>query len=164
MAKKRKSNKVLYILIGLVVVLVIIAIIGKSAGWIGKTKEIEVEIAEVAVERIVETVSASGTVQPVYEVKISPDVPGEIIELNIEEGDSVARDKILLKIRPDIYQSSLERAKANLNQQKANRADARARVARAEASLGLAVRHLSKASGHSLTNRIAFNKAGGRGG
>ena len=135
MAKKRKSNKVLYILIGLVVVLVIFAIIGKSAGWIGKAKEIEVEIAEAVFERIVETVSASGMVQPVYEVKISPDVPGEIIELNIEEGDSVARNKILLKIRPDIYQSSLERAKANLNQQKANRYDAGARVARAEAQL-----------------------------
>ncbi|MCK5211055.1 MAG: efflux RND transporter periplasmic adaptor subunit [Cyclobacteriaceae bacterium] len=135
MAKKRKSNKVLYILIGLVVVLVIFAIIGKSAGWIGKAKEIEVEIAEAVFDRIVETVSASGMVQPVYEVKISPDVPGEIIELNIEEGDSVARNKILLKIRPDIYQSSLERAKANLNQQKANRYDAGARVARAEAQL-----------------------------
>lgn len=135
MAKKRKSNNVLYILIGLVVVLVIVAIIGKSAGWIGKAKEIEVEIAEAKNERIIETVSASGMVQPVYEVKISPDVPGEIIELNIEEGDSVSRNEILLKIRPDIYQSSLERAKANLNQQKANLADARARVARTEAQL-----------------------------
>lgn len=133
MAKKKKSNKVLYILIGLVVALVIVAIVGKSAGWIGKSKEIEVEIAEATIDRIIETVSASGTVRPVYEVKISPDVPGEIIELNVEEGDSVARNTILLKIRPDIYQSYLERAKANLNQQKANRADARARVARAEA-------------------------------
>lgn len=133
MAKKKKSNKVLFILIGLVVVLVIVAIIGKSAGWIGKAKEIEVEVSKAKSNRIIETVSASGMIQPVYEVKISPDVPGEIIELNIEEGDSVIRDKILLKIRPDIYQSSLERAKANLNQQKANRADARARVARAEA-------------------------------
>ena len=138
MAKKRKSNKVLYILIGLVVVLVIFAIVGKSAGWIGKAKEIEVEIAEASLNKIIETVSASGMVQPVYEVKISPDVPGEIIELNIEEGDSVGRNTILLKIRPDIYQSSLERAKANLNQQKANLAESRARVARSEAQLILA--------------------------
>jgi len=135
MAKKKKSNKVLYILVGLVVLLVVFAIIGKSAGWIGKTKEIEVEVSDAKKERIVETVSASGMIQPVYEVKISPDVPGEIIELNVEEGDSVVRDQVLLKIRPDIYQSSLERVKANLNQQKANLADARARVARAEAQL-----------------------------
>ncbi len=135
MKQKKQSNKVLYSLIGLVVVLVIFAIVGKSAGWIGKAKEIEVELAEASINKIVESVSASGMVQPVFEVKISPDVPGEIIELNIEEGDSVLRNQILLKIRPDIYQSSLERANANLNQQKANLADARARIARAEAQL-----------------------------
>lgn len=135
MANKKKSNKVLYILIGLVVVLVVVAIIGKSAGWIGKTKEIEVEVTEAKTERIIETVSASGMIQPVYEVKISPDVPGEIIELNIEEGDSVEMGQLLISIRPDIYQSAVERVRANLNQQKANLADARARVARAEAQL-----------------------------
>ena len=74
-------------------------------------------------------------IQPVYEVKISPDVSGEIIELNVEEGDSVLLNQVLLKIRPDIYQSYLERATANLNQQKANLADAKARVARSEAQL-----------------------------
>ena len=135
MAKKKKSNKVLYILLGLVVLLVVFAIVGKSAGWIGKAKEIEVEVAEAKNERIVETVSASGMILPVYEVKISPDVPGEIIELNVEEGDSVVRDQVLIRLRPDIYKSALERAKANLNQQKANLADARARKARAEAQL-----------------------------
>lgn len=135
MKRKKQSNKVLYSLIGLVVVLVIFTIVGKTAGWIGKAKEVEVELAEASINKIIESVSASGMVQPVFEVKISPDVPGEIIELNIVEGDSVLRDQILLKIRPDIYQSSLERANANLNQQKANVADARARVARAEAQL-----------------------------
>jgi len=135
MAKKKKSNKVLYILVGLVVVLVVFAIIGKSAGWIGKTKEIEVELMEASKKRIVETVSASGMIQPVYEVKISPDVPGEIIELNVEEGDSVQRGELLIRIKPDIYESALERVQANLNQQKANLADASARVARAQAQL-----------------------------
>jgi HlyD family secretion protein len=135
MVKKKKSNKILYILLGLVVLLVIFAIVGKSAGWIGKAKEIEVELAKARSERIIETVSASGMIQPVYEVKISPDVPGEIIELNVEEGDSVEREQVLIRLRPDIYQSALERAKANLNQQKANLADARARIARAEAQL-----------------------------
>jgi HlyD family secretion protein len=135
MAKQKKSNKVLYILLGLVVLLVIFAIIGKSAGWIGKTKQTEVEVTEAKNERIIETVSASGMIQPVYEVKISPDVRGEIIELNIEEGDSVERGQLLIEIRPDIYQSALERVRANLNQQKANHADAKARVARSEAQL-----------------------------
>jgi HlyD family secretion protein len=135
MAKKKKSNNILYVLLGLVIVLVIVAVIGKSAGWIGKTKEIEVEVTKSKAETIVETVSASGMIQPVYEVKISPDVPGEIIELNVEEGDSVMRGDLLIEIRPDIYQSALERVLANLNQQKANLAEAKARVARAEAQL-----------------------------
>jgi HlyD family secretion protein len=135
MAQKRKSNKVLYILLGLAAVLITVAVIGKKAGWIGKTKETEVEIEEAKTGRIIETVSASGGIQPVYEVKISPDVPGEIIELNVEEGDSVVMGELLLKIRPDIYQSAVERTRANLNQQKANLADARARVARSEAQL-----------------------------
>ena len=135
MEKKRKSNKVLYILISLVVVLIIVAVIGKKAGWIGKTKELEVELAQAKKTRIVEKVSASGMIQPVYEVKISPDVSGEIIELHVEEGDSVQKGELLIKIRPDIYQSSLERAKANLNQQKANLAEASARESQMEAQL-----------------------------
>lgn len=133
--KRKRSNKLLYILSGLVVVLLIFAIIGKKQGWIGKAKQIEVELGDVTRVRIQEQVSASGMIQPVYEVKISPDVPGEIIELNVEEGDSVKRGELLLKIRPDIYQTGLERARANLNQQLANLSEARARVARAEAQL-----------------------------
>lgn len=135
MTQKRKSNKILYILLGLVAILIVIAVIGKKAGWIGKTKETEVEVEVAKTGRIIETVSASGGIQPVYEVKISPDVPGEIIELNVEEGDSVVQGQLLIKIRPDIYQSALERTRANLNQQKANLADARARVARSEAQM-----------------------------
>jgi HlyD family secretion protein len=133
--KRKRSNKLLFLLTGLVVVLLVFALIGKKQGWIGKAKEIEVELGDVAKVRIVEQVSASGMVQPVYEVKISPDVPGEIIELNVEEGDSVQKGQLLLKIRPDIYQTGVERARANLNQQLANLSEARARVARAEAQL-----------------------------
>jgi HlyD family secretion protein len=132
---KKKSNKLLFILVGAVVVLVIFAAVGKKAGWIGQQKEIEVELAKVDLETIVEKVSASGTVQPVTEVKLSPDVSGEIIELWIEEGDSVTQGQELLKLRPDNYVSTVERMRANLNQMKANIADARARKARAQAQL-----------------------------
>lgn len=135
MAKKRKSqNKILYILIGVVVLLIIFAIVGKSQGWVGKKKAMEVELGKAERATIVEKVSASGSVQPVVEVKISPEVPGEIIELAIEEGDSVTRNDFLLKIRPDNFISAFNRARANLNQQKANLADAKARQARAEAT------------------------------
>ncbi|MFT6865590.1 MAG: HlyD family secretion protein [Cyclobacteriaceae bacterium] len=135
MAKKtRSNNKVLFILLGVTAILIIVAVVGKSQGWIGKKKEIEVEFGKVAKVTIIEKVSASGSVQPVIEVKISPEVPGEIINLSIEEGDSVSKGDFLLKIRPDNFESALQRQKAIWNQQKANLADARAREARAKAS------------------------------
>ncbi len=135
MARKRKSNRTIYIILGIFLVLILFIILAKSQGWIGKSKELEVELGKAKFGRIVDQVSATGMVQPVYEVKISPDVSGEIIALLVEEGDSVKEGQLLIKIRPDIYQSALERAKANLNQQKANLAEARARVARTQAQL-----------------------------
>jgi HlyD family secretion protein len=136
MAKKKKksNNRILYILVGVVAVIIIFAIVGRSQGWIGKKKEIEVEVSDVARKTIIEKVSASGTVQPVIEVKISSEVSGEIIELAIEEGDSVQKGQFLLKVRPDNFISAVERAQANLNQQNANLSDAKARLARAEAT------------------------------
>ncbi|MGF1636606.1 MAG: efflux RND transporter periplasmic adaptor subunit [Cyclobacteriaceae bacterium] len=133
MTRKKKSNKTLYIASGILVIVIVFLIIGKKAGWIGKPEVKEVELTAVKKGIITEKVSASGMIQPVVEVKISPDVAGEIIELHVEEGDSVQRGQLLLKIRPDIYQSSLERARATLNQQYANLAEAKARLARAEA-------------------------------
>jgi HlyD family secretion protein len=117
---RKKSNKLVYWLIGAVVVILVFVGVGKSAGWIGKPKEIEVELAKVRRVTIVEKVSASGTVQPVTEVKIAPEVSGEIIELLIEEGDSVTKGQQLVKIRPDTWQSQLDRAQAGLSQQSAN--------------------------------------------
>jgi HlyD family secretion protein len=135
MTKKKKSNnKIIYILLSLVVVLVIVLLVGKSKGWIGKEKEIEVELGKATAVTIIEKVSATGAIQPVLEVKISPEVPGEIIQLAIAEGDSVAKGDFILKIRPDNFQSALERQRAILNQQKANLADAKARMARSNAS------------------------------
>lgn len=129
MAKqKQKSNKLIYWLIGSLLVLIVFLVVGKSAGWIGKPKEIEVELAKVKRVNIVEKVSASGTVQPVTEVKIAPEVSGEIIELLVEEGDSVQRGQLLVKIRPDTWESQLQRAQASLSQQRANLAQAEANL------------------------------------
>lgn len=136
MAKQtRKSNKMIYWLIGAVIFLTIFIIVGKSAGWIGKPKETEVELAKVKRTMIVEKVSASGTVQPVTEVKIAPEVSGEIIDLLIVEGDSVTKGKSLVKIRPDTWQSQLERAEAGLSQQRANLEQSKSSLSRTEATL-----------------------------
>lgn len=132
--QKRKSNKLIYWLIGAVVVLLLVIVVGKSQGWIGKPQELEVELAKAKRATIVEKVSASGTVQPVIEVKIAPEVSGEIRELLIEEGDSVAKGRMLVKIRPDTWQSQLNRAEASLNQQHSNLESSKAALSRSEAT------------------------------
>jgi HlyD family secretion protein len=129
----KKSNNLLYILLGAVGVIILFAVIARSAGWIGGPKETEVEFATVKKASIVEKVSASGEIQPEVEVKLSPDVAGEIIELNVQEGDSVELGRLLVKIRPDNFISALDRTRANLNQQMANLAQAKASLQRAEA-------------------------------
>lgn len=129
----KKSNKLLYYLLGAVGLIIVFAIIGRSAGWIGGAKETEVEFATVKKTAIIEKVSASGEIQPEVEVKLSPDVAGEIIELNVQEGDSVEMGRLLVKIRPDNFISALDRTRANLNQQMANLAQSKASLQRAEA-------------------------------
>ncbi len=135
MAKqKKKSNKLLYIIIGAVAFLILLLVVGRSQGWIGKPKTIEVELANAKKTSITEKVSASGTVQPVIEVKLAPEVSGEIIELNVEDGDSVNLGDVLVKIRPDVWKSQLERSEAGLNQQLANVESSKANLSRAQAT------------------------------
>jgi HlyD family secretion protein len=133
--QKRKSNKMIYWLIGATVFLIIFLFAAKSMGWIGKPKEIEVELAKAKRVTIVEKVSASGTVQPVTEVKIAPEVSGEIIDLLIEEGDSVVKGKTLVRIRPDTWESQLQRARAGLGQQSANLEQSKSNLLRSQATL-----------------------------
>jgi HlyD family secretion protein len=129
----KKSNKLIYILLGVLGAIIIFAIIGKSAGWIGGEKELTVESSKVKKVSITEKVSASGVIEPEIEVKLSPDVAGEIIELNVIEGDSVKIGDLLVKIRPDNFISALDRSRANLNQNQANLAQSKANLKRAEA-------------------------------
>lgn len=108
--------------------------IGRSQGWIGKPKDLEVELTKAKRTTIIEKVSASGTVQPVTEVKLAPEVSGEIRELMVEDGDPVSKGALLVKIRPDTWLSQLERAEASLNQQRANMVSSEAALSRAEAT------------------------------
>ncbi|WP_066835509.1 efflux RND transporter periplasmic adaptor subunit [Rufibacter ruber] len=131
---KRKSNKLIYILGGLVVLLLVFLLVAKKNGWIGKEEGIEVAVAKAKPTTIVEKVSASGKIQPEIEVKISPDVSGEITELYVKEGDSVKVGQLLLRIRPDNYQAMVEMQSASVNTQRANLAQARARLDQALAN------------------------------
>lgn len=128
------STKKLLIYSGAFVgLLIVVLFVGKKAGWIGGNTSLEVTTSVAQRLDIVETVSASGKIYPALEVKISPDVSGEIIELNYEEGDSVQEEDLVVKIRPDIYQSLVNRADATLNQAKASLASAKARLTQAQA-------------------------------
>jgi HlyD family secretion protein len=123
------SNKKLFILLGVaVVVLLIFAIIAKKMGWLRQGSVQEVTAVRAKRTTIVEKVSASGKIFPVTEVKISPQVSGEIIKIYFEEGDTVKKGDLILRINPNIYQSLLLQAEASLNQAKASLANAKARL------------------------------------
>ena len=130
-----KLNKKNIIRIGIVILIIIIILlaIGKKKGIIGKKDAIKVTTELVQKRSIVETVAANGKIQPVTEVKISPDVPGEIIELPAKEGNQVIKGQLLAKINPDIYISTVERMEAALNNAIAALANAKARLAQSNA-------------------------------
>ncbi|MBL0047762.1 MAG: efflux RND transporter periplasmic adaptor subunit [Bacteroidetes bacterium] len=121
------------ILIG-VIVLILLLVIAKKAGWIGDNDKTAVAVEKAEKRKIVETVAASGKVQPEIEVKISPDVSGQIVDLRVKEGDEVKKGDILCKINPDIYLSNLEKMEAAVNTSKANVANSRARLAQVKSS------------------------------
>lgn len=130
---KKKSNRIWWILGGIAVLLIGGLVAAKQAGIIGKPKTTEVDFAAVKTTDIIERVSASGRVQPEVEVKISPDVSGEIIGLYVKEGDPVKVGQLLCRIRPDNYESFLARARATVDQSRAQLEQAKASVAQTEA-------------------------------
>jgi HlyD family secretion protein len=114
------SKKTIYILIGGAIVVIALLVGLSKSGAIGnKDKGKEVETANVQTGAIVETVSATGKIQPEIEVKIASMVSGEIISLPIKEGQVVKKGDLLVKINPDLYTSGLNRSVANLSGSKA---------------------------------------------
>ncbi len=114
------SKKTIYILLGSAVVLIVALLMLSKTGVIGKKdKGTEVGIATVNEITVVETVSATGKIQPEIEVKISSEVSGEIIALPVKEGQVVKKGDLLVKINPDLYTSGYKRTVSNLSGTKA---------------------------------------------
>ncbi len=129
------SKKTIYILIGAAVAIIGLLIVLSKSGVIGnKDKGKSVEIANVNATTIVETVSATGKIQPEIEVKISSEVSGEIIALNVIEGQVVKKGDLLVKINPDLYTSGYNRTLSNLSGTKANLSQADASFKEAKAN------------------------------
>lgn len=129
------SKKKVYIILGSVVVLIAVLIGLKKSGKIGNNDDAKiVEVANANEMTIIETVSATGKIQPEVEVKISSEVSGEIIELPIKEGQQVKKGDLLVKINPDIYVSGVNRTAASLSTTKAGLSQADAQVKEAKAN------------------------------
>ena len=116
---KSKNNLFRKLSISLIVISIFLFSLSKF-GIISSKKSIAVNQSVVTLNDIVETISATGKIQPQSEIKISADVSGEIVELFVKEGDDVMKGDLLLKIKSDIYLSVLERAEASLNSSLAN--------------------------------------------
>src|SRR5687768_10764405 len=123
---------------GSLVALIILLIVLKTSGVIGKEEGLKVATEKVSLKTISETVNASGKVYPEVEVKVSPDVSGEIIELRVEEGDSIKRGQVLARIYGDIYTTQLDQASAVVNQQQATVENNKAMLESLKSSLELA--------------------------
>lgn len=121
-----KQKKFLPYVIGLVVIAIIVLVVGKKQGWFGKDFTVSIATETVKSETLTEFITANGKIQPETEVKISPDVAGEIVQLYVEEGDEVLMGDLLCVIKPEMYVSALNRAEATLNSSKARLAQAQA--------------------------------------
>ncbi len=127
-----KNKKFLPYVIGLVILAIVLLIVGKKMGWFGKEFTISVATEKVEAKTLTEFITANGKIQPETQVKISPDVSGEVIELYVEEGDEVVKGDLLCVIKPEMYVSALNRAEAALNSSKARLAQAEAQQIESE--------------------------------
>lgn len=138
------KNKVLISLGVLVLLLIGFAVVGKKKGWIGKGEQLEVAVEKSANRSIIETVTASGKINPQTEVKLSSEVSGEVIQLNVQEGDSVVKGKLLCVINPSIYEAIVTQTLASVNQAKASLASSRASSIQAKAAYDNAKRNFDR--------------------
>ncbi|MGQ7852623.1 efflux RND transporter periplasmic adaptor subunit [Pedobacter sp. WC2501] len=117
-----------------VVAIVVLLVVLKLAGVIGGNKTEKVTTEKASDKTVVETVTASGKIQPETEVKLSSEVSGEVVELKVKEGDIVKAGQLLCKVRPDVLQSGYERTVASFNAQKASVAAAQQQLAQNQAN------------------------------
>ena len=107
-------------LILVIAIILLVGVVYKSSEYYNKKNRTYVKTQKVKLDSITESVSASGKIQPEIEVNISPDVSGEIILLNVKDGQNVNQGDLLLKINPEIYNANLKNIRANLNNIKSN--------------------------------------------
>lgn len=130
-AAKKKSKKRLWIILGSVVVLAVVIAMAVAKSRAGE-KPTMVTVDKAVVKTITHVVTATGKVQPETEVKISPEVAGELIEIPVVEGQTVKKGDLLVRIKPDFYKAQLEQQDAALASSKASSVLSQARLTKAE--------------------------------
>lgn len=125
-----KKKTLWWIIGGGIALLILIIMIGKANSDNGT----KVAIEKASPHTITETVTASGKIYPETEVKISPEVSGEIIELNVEEGDSVSKGELMVRINPAIYSSIVTQSEANVEETRARAANSSEMMEQAKAN------------------------------
>lgn len=129
------SKKTIFILLGSAIGLILLLVGLKKGGVIGNNDDSKiVELSKVAQTTIIETVSATGKIQPEIEVKISSEVSGEVIALPVKEGQQVKKGDLLVRINPDLYESGVNRSVASMSTTKAGLSQADAQVKEAKAN------------------------------
>jgi HlyD family secretion protein len=129
----KKSKKKMWIIIGSVVLVAVIVVFAVLKGK--GTDSTKVATEKVMKRTITQSVSANGKIQPEKDIKISPYISGEVVELEVKEGDQVKQGDLLAKIDPEIYISIYDQQEASVNSQKANEANSRARLTQQKATL-----------------------------
>src|SRR5215831_3834023 len=128
-------SKKLKWIIGILIILIVLLVVLSKAGVLGKDEGIKVTTEKAAMHNITETVTATGKVFPEVEVKITPDISGQIVELDVQEGDTVHRGQILAKIYADIYSSQRDQAAAVVAQSQAQVENSQAQLGALKATL-----------------------------
>jgi HlyD family secretion protein len=129
-----KKKTLYWLLGGGVLLLLILILMGRNRDDAGT----EVAVESAATHTIVETVNGSGKIYPVTEVKIAPEVSGEIIELRVQEGDSVRKGQLLVRVNPAIYSSMVNQAEATVSQSRASSQNSVEMVSQARSQYALA--------------------------
>jgi HlyD family secretion protein len=122
-------------IIGILIVLIVLLVVLSKAGVLGKDEGIQVTAEKSVMRTITETVTATGKVFPEVEVKITPDISGQIVDLEVQEGDTVHKGQVLAKIYADIYSSQRDQAAAVVAQQQAQVVNSQAQLGALKATL-----------------------------
>ncbi len=153
-----KKKTIWWIIAGLSLIVILLIVLGGG----GDKEGIKIS-AETATSRtIIETVNASGKVYPEIEVKVSPDISGEVVELTVEEGDTVTRGQVLARIYADIYASQRDQASAGVTQMQAQVANARAQLGALKATLDQAETNYNRQKdllAQKVISRVEFEQA-----